>query len=229
MFGSIAILVAEPSQDIRTEIEFLLTTAGFKVIFAEGREAPRLLEERSYDLVILDACLPGASGADVCQAIRERSQVPVIMITTPGEEQEIFRGLDAGATDFILQPFRPKELVARVRTVLRRTTTPLVLPGWILQHADLMLDLRSRKLVKDGHSIALTRTELRLLHFFMRHPGETLSKDTLLRNVWEYHANTRDYNLVDTAIKRLRQSIEDDPKQPKYIHTVWGEGFRFGD
>jgi DNA-binding response OmpR family regulator len=228
MFRSNMILVIEPDAVHEAEIERALVKAGFQVLASQGQNVIGLIEEHPVDLVILNSLLPANSGLETCRLICEKLQTPVILITQAGEDQEIITGLEAGAIDFIVSPVRPEELVARVRATLKRTGSPLTLPGWIVQHGDLLLDLRSRQLVKNGHIIPLTRTEMRLLHFFMRHPGQTLSKDLLLKYVWECQVITRDYNLVDTAIMRLRKSIGDDPKKQIYIQTVWGEGYRFG-
>ena len=213
----------------RAELANLLQENGFSVTVANSCEqALDLLRSSAFDLVILDLMLMGDKQFGQCKAIHDVVSVPVMLMTVAGEDQEIMNGIDAGVSDFITRPIRPVEMIARVRTIIKRTSAPLALPGWMLQHDDLLLDLRGRRVIYDGKSIPLTRTELRLLSYFMHHVGETVSKTSLLQAVWNYQDEPGDYNLVESAIKRLRALLEEDPKNPKYIFTVWGEGYRFG-
>lgn len=213
----------------RAELANLLQENGFSVTVANSCEqALDLLRSSAFDLVILDLMLMGDKQFGQCKAIHDVVSVPVMLMTVAGEDQEIMNGIDAGVSDFITRPIRPVEMIARVRTIIKRTSAPLALPGWMLQHDDLLLDLRGRRVIYDGKSIPLTRTELRLLSYFMHHVGETVSKTSLLQAVWNYQDEPGDYNLVESAIKRLRGLLEEDPKNPKYIFTVWGEGYRFG-
>jgi two-component system response regulator ResD len=224
------ILLAEQNQDLREEISGYLEEAGFDVVqSSSGDHAMRLIHVQSFDLVILGVHLPGISGIEVCRSIRSESELPVIMITAKGDDQVILDDLQAWANDFLMQPVRPLELVTRVRTILKRTSVPQAEPDWIVQSGGLMLDLRSHSLVKDGRRVVLALTELRLLSCLMRRAGGIVSKEELLKSVWGYRDVSGDYNLVDTTVKRLRQHIEDDPKKPQYIETVWGVGFRFND
>lgn len=213
----------------RAELANLLEVNGFSVTLADScDQALDLLRSSAFDLVILDLILMGDKQFGQCKAIHEVVSVPIMLITVSGEDQEIVNGIDAGVSDFITRPIRPVEMIARVRTILKRTSSPLALPGWMIQHDGLLLDLRARKVLHNGKSISLTRTEMRLLSYFMHHVGETVSKTSLLQAVWNYQDETGDYNLVESAIKRLRGLLEEDPKSPKYIFTVWGEGYRFG-
>lgn len=213
----------------RTELANLLEGNGFTVTLANSCEqALDLLRSSAFDLVILDLMLMRDKQFEQCKAIHDVVSVPVMLIAVAGDDQEIVNGIDAGVSDFITRPIRPVELIARVRTILKRSSAPLALPGWMLQHDDLLLDLRARSVIRDGKSIPLTRTEMRLLSYFMHHVGETVSKTSLLQAVWNYRNEPGDYNLVESAIKRLRGILEEDPKNPRYIFTVWGEGYRFG-
>lgn len=213
----------------RAELVNFLEENGFAVTVANSCEqALDLLRSSAFDLVILDLMLMGDKQFEQCKAIHDVVSVPVMLITVAGDDQEIVNGLDAHVSDFITRPIRPVEMIARVRTILKRASAPLALPGWMLQHDDLLLDLRAHRVIKDGKSIPLTRTEMRLLSYFMHHVGETVSKIRLLQAVWNYQDEPGDYNLVESAIKRLRGLLEEDPKNPRYIFTVWGEGYRFG-
>lgn len=229
MVGLNGILFVEQESSERTELANLLVENGFAVTLADNCEqALNLLRSRTFDLVILDLILLGDKHFGQCKAIHDVVSVPVMLITVMGDALEILEGLDAGANDFITRPIRPGEMIARVRTILKRASSPLALPGWMLQHEDLLLDLRSRRVLRSGKVVPLTRTEMRLLSYFMHHIGETVSKTTLLKAVWNYQNEPGDYNLVESAIKRLRNILEEDPKTPRYIFTVWGEGYRFG-
>lgn len=230
MVGSSCILLAEPDTSIRSEIEDLLGSIGkYRIITTgDGIQARTLVGMVPFVLALLNVQLPGMSGVDLCRILHETSRIPVMLITSQANVDEINTGLDAGATDFVMLPIRPCELLARVRTALKRASAPLSLPAYIFCYDDLLLDLRSHKVVKNGVVLSVTRTELRLLACFMRNPGQTMNRETLLREVWGYENMGGDGNLIDSAIRRLRRSIEDDPKNPKYVHTVWGQGYRFG-
>lgn len=229
MVGSNDILFVGGDLEDWTAVSVPLEQANFCVQKSgDCLQALEDLRNGGYALVIFDMRQSGVKALDTCRFVNDVMHIPVLLITSPDNDQEILDGLDAGAADFLMRPIRPYELVARVRTILKRTSSPLALPGWIIQSEDLMLDLRARRVVRDGKSTLLTRTEMRLLSYLMYHTGTVVSKADLLANVWNYQPVSGDYNLVDSAIKRLRQTIEDDPKNPQYIHTVWGEGYRFG-
>lgn len=222
------LFVAQASCE-RAELACLLEQNHFAVTFGDTCEqALELLRSSAFDLFILDLLLVKDRRFELCKAVHEVVSVPVMLITAVGDDQEITAGLDTGAEDFITRPIRSAEFLARVRAILKRTTAPLSLPGWMLQYEDLLLDLRSRRVLRNGQAMPLTRTEIRLLSFFMHHVGETISKTNLLKAVWNYEDEMTGYNLVESAIKRLRSTIEEDPKNPQYIFTVWGEGYRFG-
>jgi two-component system response regulator RegX3 len=227
--GSNVILFAGREEPDWAAVSVPLELAGFTPVWEHnGNQALASSRESTFDLAILDINLDGIGAFETCRFIHDVFHIPVMLVTSPENDQQILDGLDAGATDFLMRPIRSYELVARVRTILKRTSSPLALPGWILQCEDLLLDLRSHCVIRSGASTPLTRTDMRLLSYLMRNSGRIVSKADLLENVWHYKPISGDYNLVDSAIKRLRQSIEDDPKNPKYIFTVWGEGYRFG-
>jgi DNA-binding response OmpR family regulator len=191
----------------------------------DGREAQELLDRQSPSLVVLDVMLPGMSGLDLCRWIRARSQLPVILLTARGEEADRIVGLELGADDYVTKPFSPRELVARVRTVLRRSTAPEE-PGRRLSFDGLELDAATREVSRDGRQLRLTAKEFDLLWFLASHPRMVFSRDQLMDRVWEYQA-AFDTGTVTVHIRRLRAKIEPDPAHPHHIETVWGVGYRF--
>lgn len=229
MVGLNAILFVAQVSCERAELARLLEQNQFAVTFGDTCEqALELLRSSFFDLIILDLLLVKDRHFEHCKALHEVVSIPVMLITAGGDDEEMIAGIETAAEDFITRPIRSAEFLARVRTILKRTTSPLALPYWMLQYEDLLLDLRSRRVLRNGQAMPLTRTEIRLLSYFMHHVGETISKVDLLKTVWNYEDELGGYNLVESAIKRLRSTIEDDPKNPRYIFTVWGEGYRFG-
>ncbi len=218
------ILVIEDDPSICELITFHLEKEGYHVeTAASGRTALTLFESSQPDLILLDLMLPEIDGLEVCRRIRKVSDVPIIMVTAKGQEDDRVRGLRVGADDYVTKPFSPRELVARIEAVLRRTRhddeeTQL----WA---GDLHLDRRRRRLRKGNEEIELTPKEFDLLALLMAHRGEPISRERLLEKVWgyEYMGGTR---TLDVHIRRLRQKIGDDPFNPRYIETVHGVGYR---
>jgi DNA-binding response OmpR family regulator len=196
---------------------------------ATGDEALRLFESERPDLVVLDLMLPGTSGEEVCRRLRRESRVPVLMLTAKAAEEERLRGFRLGADDYLTKPFSPRELVARVRALLRRTGKEPLPPAGVVRfnRGELVLDLERRKVLKQGLPVSLTSTELRLLLTLASYPGRVFSREELIRFAMGQDFSGFD-RTVDAHVKNLRRKIETDPRQPAYIETVHGSGYRFG-
>jgi two-component system response regulator ResD len=169
--------------------------------------------------------LPGPDGLELCRWIRSRSKLPVIMVTARGEEADRIVGLELGADDYVTKPFSPRELVARIRSVLRRSAPELVRQER-LSFVDLTIDASTREVAKDGRFLRLTAKEFDLLWFLAKHPKQVFSRDQLMDRVWGYSA-ALDTGTVTVHVRRLREKIEDDPARPRFLQTVWGVGYRF--
>jgi len=222
------VLVADDDADLRELIAFTLTQSGYLVLKAgDGPSAVRRFEEESPDLVVLDINMPGLSGFQVCEAIRERSRIPVMMLTVRGEEEDLVRALGLGADDYLTKPFSPKELVARVRSVLRRTEAAQA-PGDMIRVGDVELNVPSMELAIAGQRIELTPTEFQLLATMARQPGRVFSRAQLL-NAVHGDAGEAFERAIDAHIKNVRRKIEPDPHNPRYLLTVFGVGYRFAD
>jgi DNA-binding response OmpR family regulator len=208
---------------LRDNFEF----EGYEVITAQdGIEGLQRALDESPDLVVLDVMMPRMSGLEVCKQLRsKRASLPIIMLTARGQEIDKVVGLELGADDYVTKPFSIRELLARVKSVLRRTA---VLPKDKEQHsfADVEVDLRRCRVVRSGKALDISSKEFDLLKYFICHPGETLSRDRLLEDVWGYE-NYPTTRTVDTHLVRLRQKLEPDPEQPQYFLTVHGTGYRF--
>jgi DNA-binding response OmpR family regulator len=200
---------------------------GYEVITAQdGMEGLQRALDESPDLVVLDVMMPRMSGLEVCKQLRaKRASIPIIMLTARGQEVDKVVGLELGADDYVTKPFSIRELLARVKAVLRRTA---VLPKDKEQHsfADVEVDLRRCRVLRSGKALDFSAKEFDLLKYFITHSGETLSRDRLLEDVWGYE-NYPSTRTVDTHLVRLRQKLEPDPEQPQYFLTVHGTGYRF--
>ncbi|HLM92253.1 MAG TPA: response regulator transcription factor [Gaiellaceae bacterium] len=220
------VLVVDDEPTLREVVVRYLERAGYRALEAgDGDEAEALLRNRPPDLVILDLMLPGTDGLELCRRIRADSALPVIMLTARGEEADRIVGLELGADDYVTKPFSPRELVARVRTVLRRTNGPVEARDRI-QHGDLTLDSETRDVRKAGSLVSLTAREFDLLWFLASHPRRVFSREHLMSRVWGYEP-AFDTGTVTVHIRRLRAKIEDDAARPRHIETVWGVGYRF--
>jgi DNA-binding response OmpR family regulator len=220
------VLVVDDEPIVRDVVVRYLKHAGFQTLeAADGESARKLIEQRSPHLVVLDVMLPGTDGLALCRWIRTRGDLPVIMLTARGEEADRIVGLELGADDYVTKPFSPRELTARVRTVLRRTTTQAA-TGGRLSFDGLELDADTREVRRDGRALRLTAKEFDLLFFLASNPKHVFSRDQLMNRVWGYEA-ALDTGTVTVHMRRLRAKIERDPSRPRHLETVWGVGYRF--
>ncbi|WP_242427160.1 MULTISPECIES: response regulator transcription factor [unclassified Streptomyces] len=224
------VLVVDDDPTVSEVVAGYLGRAGFVVrLAADGPAALRAAEDARPDLVVLDLMLPGMDGLEVCRRLRAREDggrpVPVIMLTARGDEDDRILGLEVGADDYVTKPFSPRELVLRVRSVLRRASAPAPAGGPHLTAAGLSLDPRARRVTKNGTELALTLREFDLLAYFLRHPGQVCGRERLMREVWGWDFG--DLSTVTVHVRRLRGKIEDDAASPRLIQTVWGAGYRF--
>jgi DNA-binding response OmpR family regulator len=220
------VLVVDDEPIVREVVVGYLRRDGFRTLEAgDGNRARELLEADLPSLVVLDLMLPGMDGLELCRWIRARSNVPVIMLTARGEEADRIVGLELGADDYVTKPFSPRELAARVRTVLRRSSSP-TLSDARLSVGALEIDASTREVTKAGEPVRLTAREFDLLWFLASHPRRVFSRSQLMDRVWGYEA-ALDTGTVTVHMRRLREKIEDDPSRPRFLETVWGVGYRF--
>ena len=220
------ILIIEDEQPIVDILKFNLVKDGYKVIEAlDGEEGLRMALTKEPDLILLDVMLPGLDGFGVCRKVREKSSVPIIMLTAREEEVDKVLGLELGADDYMTKPFSVRELLARVKANLRRQSTPET-TGDILRMGNLTIDNSRYEVIKDEKVIDLTLREFELVKFLAEQHGKIFSRETLLEKVWgyDYYGDVR---TVDVTVRRLREKIEDDPANPAYIITKRGVGYYF--
>jgi DNA-binding response OmpR family regulator len=223
------ILVVEDEPSISEVVGLYLERAGYQVRTAcDGREAMALLEGRIPDLVVLDLMLPEVDGLSITRWLRERSDVPIIILTARREEIDRIAGLELGADDYVVKPFSPQELVSRVRAVLRRTKRGQFAPEGedALSFEDLLIDPRSRTVMLAGQAVELTAKEFDMLYLVARHPRQVFTREQLLERVWG-GAEYIDPGTVTVHVRRLREKIESDPSHPEHLLTVWGVGYKF--
>ena len=222
------ILVVDDEPRIVKQARDYLERNGFRVTdAADGKHALVLARHERPDLIVLDLNLPGMDGLDVCRALRRDSEVPIIMLTARAEEADRLIGLELGADDYITKPFSPRELVARVRAVLRRTQGGVRTPG-LLRAADLEIDLDGHRVSRQGKSISLSRTEFNLLTVLAQHPGQTFTRAQLLDRLHQTAYEGFDRS-IDAHIKNLRRKLEVNPLEPRYALTVFGVGYKFSE
>jgi len=219
------VLVVDDEPIVREVVVRYLAREGHETLeAADGIAARGAIERAEPDLVVLDVMLPGTDGLELCRWIRARSELPVIMLTARGEEADRIVGLELGADDYVTKPFSPRELAARVRSVLRRAA-PTGETVECLTFGDIELERTTREARKGGEEVRLTAKEFDLLWFLASHPRRVFSRDQLMASVWGYTA-ALDTGTVTVHVRRLREKVEDDPSEPKYLETVWGIGYR---
>lgn len=221
------LLVVEDEKTIRDAVTAYLEKEGYWVTaVADGQAALDAYEKRSFDLVVLDLMLPLVSGEDVCRAIRNASDTPIIMLTAKGELEDRVTGLELGADDYLVKPFSPRELVARVRALLRRAHVGDEPQRDRLVFGDLDIDVAAHKVHLNGEELDLTASEFKLLVTLARYPGRVYSRMELVEKVLGYDFEGYE-RTVDSHVKNLRAKLDDDPREPTYIYTVHGVGYRF--
>jgi two-component system response regulator MtrA len=219
------IMVVDDDQDLAEMLGIVLTGAGYEVdLVNRGDEVMPVFKAQNPDLVLLDVMLPGLNGVEVCKLIRENSMVPIVMLSAKGDKQDIVAGLEAGADDYMVKPFEPSELVARMKVRLRRSIVEVNSELFI---GNLKIDQIQHSIIRDGQVIALTRLEFDLLVALAKEPGRVFTREALLSEVWGYRPAT-DTRLVNVHIQRLRSKIEVNPEDPKVILTVRGVGYKAG-
>ena len=224
------ILIIEDDPDTVKLVSLYLSRDGHEVLTArDGVDGLRLARESAPSLIVLDLMLPRLDGIQVCRAVREESDVPIVMVTARVAEADRLAGLDLGADDYITKPFSPRELAARVRAVLRRTARGGAendAPN--LSYGQVVVDPATRAARVGSTQISLTPTEFRLLAMFLRQPGRVFTREQIIDEVFGYDFDGFD-RTVDAHVANLRRKVEPNPRQPQYLHTVYGVGYKFGD
>ena len=219
------ILVVDDDPAINEMLTIVLEAEGFQTSsVTDGAEAVQTFRSFSPDLILLDLMLPGMNGIDICREIRKESAVPIVMLTAKTDTVDVVLGLESGADDYITKPFKPKELVARIRARLRRTDET---PADVFEVGDLTVDVPQHTVTRGNQEIQLTPLEFDLLVEMARKPNQVHSREELLESVWGYR-NASDTRLVNVHVQRLRSKIEHDPENPEIILTVRGVGYKTG-
>lgn len=223
------VLVVDDEKLIVKGIRFSLEQDGMEVDCAyDGEEALQMATANKYDMILLDIMLPKLDGFQVCQQIREFSQVPIVMLTAKGDDMDKILGLEYGADDYITKPFNILEVKARIKAIMRRTSQsqPKEEAPKVIENGDLKLDCESRRLFILGTEINLTAKEFDLLELLVLNPNKVYSRENLLNMVWGYEY-PGDVRTVDVHVRRLREKIEKNPSEPRYVHTKWGVGYYY--
>ena len=226
------VLVVDDEKLIVKGIRFSLEQDGMEVDCAyDGQEALDMATAGSYDMILLDVMLPKMDGFEVCQAIREFSNVPIVMLTAKNDDMDKILGLDCGADDYITKPFNILEVKARIKAIMRRTALATGIDknadsSNIIEDGDIVLDMHNRRVTICGTEYSLTSKEFDLLHLLVTHPKQVFSREDLLTTIWgdDYPGDER---TVDVHVRRLREKIEPNPKEPKYVRTKWGVGYYY--
>ena len=221
------ILVADDEPTLVATLKYNLERDSYEVITAaDGESALAAARARRPDLILLDLMMPGLNGLEVCRILRREMQVPILILTARGAEADKVAGLEIGADDYVTKPFSMRELMARVRALLRRSENAPAADLEIVSSGDLTIDIRKRVASRDGSGLPLKPKEFELLSFFARNPGQAFTRDQLLNQIWgyDYAGDTR---TVDVHVRWLRQKIEEEPERPTRLITVRGVGYRF--
>ena len=218
------VLVVDDDQALSEMLGIVLRAEGYDALFCDdGSKAQGIFKETKPDLVLLDLMLPGIDGIEVCKRIRSESGVPIVMLTARGDTLDIVKGLESGADDYIVKPFKPKELVARIKARLRKEDVK----AETLALADLTIDVIGHSVKREGKEISLTPLEFDLLLALARKPWQVYTREQLLTDVWHYR-NPADTRLVNVHVQRLRSKVEHDPENPQIVMTVRGVGYKAG-
>jgi len=226
------LLVVDDDPGLRELLQEYLTSQGFEVAtVADGVEMEQYLQQHTVKLVILDLMLPGEDGLSLARKLRARGNLPIVMLSARGEDVDRIIGLEVGADDYLAKPFNPRELLARIRAVLRRheevkDNGAAEAQGEMFRFGNFQLDMNSRSLSREGAEIFLTAGEFNLLRIFVEHPNRVLNRDQLMDLMKGYERSPFDRS-IDVRVTRLRRKIETDPAAPEYVRTVWGEGYLF--
>ena len=223
------VLVVDDEKLIVKGIRFSLEQDGMEVDCAyDGEEALKMATENHYDMILLDIMLPKMDGFEVCQHIREFSDMPIVMLTAKGDDMDKILGLEYGADDYITKPFNILEVKARIKAIMRRTagSQPKKEDSKVIEAGDLRLDCESRRLFILNKEVNLTAKEFDLLELLVNNPNKVYSRENLLNLVWGYEY-PGDVRTVDVHVRRLREKIEKNPSEPKYVHTKWGVGYYY--
>ncbi len=219
------VLVVDDDAALSEMLGIVLRGEGFEPVFcADGAEALNAFRESKPDLVLLDLMLPGRDGIDVCRAIRAESGTPIVMLTAKSDTIDVVVGLESGADDYVVKPFKPKELVARIRARIRRNDEA---PAQVLVVGDLEIDVNGHTVRRSGEVLSLTPLEFDLLVCLARKPGQVFTREVLLQEVWGYR-HAADTRLVNVHVQRLRAKVERDPERPDIVLTVRGVGYKAG-
>jgi len=219
------VLVVDDDAALSEMLGIVLRGEGFDPVFcADGATAVEAFRSSQPDLVLLDLMLPGRDGIDVCRAIRAESGTPIVMLTAKSDTVDVVVGLESGADDYIVKPFKPKELIARIRARIRRNDDP---PAQVLTAGDLRIDVTGHVVTRNGEVLSLTPLEFDLLACLARKPGQVFTREVLLQEVWGYR-HSADTRLVNVHVQRLRAKVERDPENPEIVLTVRGVGYKVG-
>lgn len=222
------VLIVEDEESYRDALSYLLRKEGYEVIeAADGDTGLEEFERNGADIVLLDLMLPGKSGIEVCREIRKTSQVPVIMVTAKDSEIDKVVGLEIGADDYVTKPYSPRELIARIAAVLRRTSPDIQIEEDVIEYGEVRLDAARHSVSVRGKEVTFPLREFELLELLLRNHGRVLTRDQIIDRVWgsDYFGDTK---TLDVHIKRIRSKIEEDPASPKLLVTVRGLGYKFG-
>ncbi|MGY6497064.1 MAG: response regulator [Microcella sp.] len=221
------ILIVEDEASLSEPLSYLLTREGYETqVAADGNEALADFDRAGADLVLLDLMLPGIPGTEVCRELRQRSSVPIIMLTAKDSEVDIVVGLELGADDYVTKPYSTRELLARIRAVLRRRVDEEDIDDSVLEAGTVRMDVDRHQVMVDGREVAMPLKEFELLELLLRNAGRVLTRGQLIDRVWgaDYFGDTK---TLDVHVKRIRSKIESDPSNPRMLVTVRGLGYRF--
>ena len=220
------IMIVEDDESIRLGLKYYLEQENFETLLAENKAEARTLFTKGVDLILLDINLPDGNGFDLLKEFKQQSNIPIIFLTANDLEVSIVMGLDMGADDYITKPFKARELVSRIKTVLRRSSTQT---DSIIHIGDIVIDLKQAKVFKNGVDVMLTALEYKILLVLALNPGTVFSREKILADIWDVNEDFVNDNTLTVYIKRIREKIEKNPNQPTIIETVRGIGYKIGE